>query len=69
MGSRTAHNCIVARISYAGEGDAFRRILNHSPEVSAAYWALRKALNDGVVPARIRMLAFLGSDLTNGCRY
>ncbi|OLC57430.1 MAG: hypothetical protein AUH85_03390 [Chloroflexi bacterium 13_1_40CM_4_68_4] len=59
----------MARISYAGEGDAFRRVLNHSPELSAAYWSLRKVLNDGVVPARIRVLTFLASDLTNGCRY
>ncbi len=59
----------MARISYLGAGSSFRRLLNHSPDVSAAYWELRKALNDGQVPPRIRMLTFLASDLTNHCRY
>jgi hypothetical protein len=59
----------VARISYVGEGNAFRRLLNHSPAVSAAYWSLRKALEEGAVSARIRMLTFLASDVTNECRY
>jgi hypothetical protein len=59
----------MARISYQGEGSSFRRILNHSPQASAAYWSLRKALDDGVVPAKIRMLSFLAVDLTNHCRY
>jgi hypothetical protein len=59
----------VARIGYVGEGNNFRRILNHSPELSAAYWSLRKALNEGVVPAKTRMLSFLASDLTNRCHY
>lgn len=59
----------MARISYRGEGTPFRRILNHSQEVSAAYWALRNTLDEGVVPARIRMLSFLAADLTNRCRY
>jgi hypothetical protein len=59
----------VARISYIGEGSAFRRLLNHSPEVSAAYWALRKALDESEVSAKIRMLSFLASDITNDCHY
>jgi len=59
----------MARVSYVGEGTAFRRLLNHSPAVSSAYWSLRHALDDGEVPAKIRMLGFLGSDVTNGCRY
>jgi hypothetical protein len=59
----------VARVSYVGEGNAFRRLLNHSPGVSSAYWSLRKALDEGELSKRIRMLSFLGSDVTNGCRY
>lgn len=59
----------MARISYQGEGTSFRRLLNHSPAVSQAYWGLRKALDEGAVPAKIRMLTFLASDLTNHCRY
>ena len=59
----------MARISYSGEGTNFRRILNHSPSVSAAYWGLRKALNEGVLSPKLRMLSFLSSDLVNRCRY
>jgi hypothetical protein len=59
----------MARISYSGEGTNFRRILNHSPSVSAAYWGLRKALNEGVLSPKLRMLSFLSSDLVNHCRY
>jgi hypothetical protein len=59
----------MARISYVGEGSAFRRLLNHSPAVSSAYWALRKALDEGELAPRIRILSFLGSDITNGCEY
>lgn len=59
----------MARIPYTGEGSAFRRLLNHSPGVSDAYWSTRKALDEGVVPAKIRMLSFLITDITNGCRY
>ena len=59
----------MARISYAGEGNNFRRLLNHSPQVSAAYWDVRKALNEGVLSAKLRMLSFLSSDLVNRCRY
>ena len=59
----------MARISYAGEGTNFRRILNQSPSVSSAYWELRKALNEGVVSPKLRMLSFLSSDLVNRCRY
>ncbi|MBA2370047.1 MAG: hypothetical protein H0V71_00210 [Chloroflexi bacterium] len=59
----------MARIPYTGEGSAFRRLLNHSPAVSDAYWGLRKALDEGAIPAKIRMLSFLVTDITNGCRY
>lgn len=59
----------MARISYVGQGTSFRRILNHSPELSKAYWALRAGLNEGVLSAKLRMLSFLGVDKTNGCRY
>lgn len=59
----------MARISYAEGATSFRRILNHSPQVSDAYWGLRKALDEGAVPAKLRMLAFLAVDVTNRCRY
>ncbi len=59
----------MARIPYTGEGSAFKKLLNHSPAVSDAYWSTRKALDDGVVPAKIRMLSFLITDITNRCRY
>lgn len=59
----------MARIPYTGEGSAFRRLLNHSPAVSDGYWQLRKALDEGALPAKIRVLSFLAADITNGCRY
>ena len=59
----------MARVSYVGEGSAFRRLLNHSPAVSAAYWSLRGALDESELSPKIRMLSFLATDLTNGCRY
>ncbi len=59
----------MARIGYVGEGTSLRRLLNNSPAVSAAYWGLRKALNDGVVAPKIRMLTTLATDATNHCRY
>jgi hypothetical protein len=59
----------MARISYAGEGNNFRRLLNHSPQVAAAYWEVRKALNEGVLSPKLRMLSFLASDIVNRCRY
>jgi hypothetical protein len=59
----------MARLSYVGEGSAFRRLLNHSPEVSSAYWSLRKALDGSSLSAKIRMLSFLASDVTNDCEY
>ena len=59
----------MARIGYQGEGNNFRRTVNNSPEVSAAYWGLRKALNEGVLSPKLRMLSFLSSDLVNRCRY
>jgi len=59
----------MARIGYTGEGSSFRRLLNHTPAVSKAYWDLRSALNEGVVPAKIRMLSFLATDITDHCRY
>jgi hypothetical protein len=57
------------RIGYRGEGNNLRRLLNNSPDVSAAYWGLRKALNEGVLSPKLRMLSFLASDLTHSCRY
>lgn len=59
----------MARIEYLGQGTNFRRLLNHSPQLSAAYWELRKALNEGVLAPKLRMLSFLSSDVANACRY
>ncbi len=59
----------MPRIGYVGQGTNFRKLLNNSPQVSAAYWELRKALNDGVLSAKLRLLSFLASDVANGCRY
>lgn len=59
----------MPRIGYAGQGTNFRRLLNNAPQVSAAYWELRKALNEGVLSPKLRMLSFLSSDVVNRCRY
>ncbi|HKW78700.1 MAG TPA: hypothetical protein VJQ09_06330 [Candidatus Limnocylindria bacterium] len=59
----------MARLSYIGEGSSFRKLLNHSPGVSAAYWSLRKALDEGELSSKIRLLSFLATDITNGCQY
>ena len=59
----------MARIGYVGQGTNFRRLLNGSPQVSEAYWALRKALNEGVLSPKLRMLGFLASDVANRCKY
>lgn len=59
----------MARISYKEGASSFRRLLNHSPEVSTAYWGLREALNKGAVTPKLRMLSFIACDITNHCRY
>jgi hypothetical protein len=59
----------MARIPYTGEGSAFRRLLNHSPAVSDGYWGLRKALDEGTLSAKVRMLSFLVTDIHNKCGY
>jgi hypothetical protein len=59
----------VPRIDYSGEGNNFRRLVNNAPQVSAAYWELRRALNEGVLSPKLRMLSFLSSDIANNCRY
>lgn len=59
----------MPRIGYLGQGTNFRKLLNNSPQVSAAYWELRKALNDGSLSPKLRMLSFLSSDVVNRCRY
>ncbi len=59
----------MPRIGYVGQGTNFRRLLNNSPQVSAAYWELRKALNEGVLSPKLRLLSFLASDVVNHCRY
>ena len=59
----------MPRIGYVGEGNNFRRLLNNTPQVAAAYWELRRALNEGVLSPKVRMLSFLSSDIVNHCRY
>jgi hypothetical protein len=59
----------VPRIGYVGQGNNFRRLLNNSPHVAAAYWELRRALNESVLSPKLRMLSFLASDVANSCRY
>lgn len=59
----------MPRIGYVGQGNNFRKLLNNAPQVSAAYWELRKALNEGVLSPKLRMLSFLASDVANHCRY
>src|SRR6266508_6448509 len=60
----------MARIGYVGQGNNLRRILNHTPEIAAAYWALRKALNDhSLLSPKLRILSFLSSDKANRCVY
>ena len=59
----------MARISYKEGASSFRKLLNHSPAVSEAYWGLREALNKGAVAPKLRMLSFLAADITNHCRY
>lgn len=59
----------MPRIPYSGQGTNFRKLLNNAPQVSAAYWELRKTLNEGVLSPRLRMLSFLSSDLVNKCAY
>jgi len=59
----------MARIPYTGEGSAFRRLLNHSPAASDGYWGLRKALDEGTLSAKLRMLSFLVTDIHNKCGY
>ena len=60
----------MPRIGYVGQGNNFRKMLNNTPEVSAAYWALRKALNEqSELSPKLRMLSFLASDVANHCRY
>ena len=57
------------RIGYKGEGNNLRRLLNNSPDVAAAYRSVRKALSEGVLSPKLRLLSFLASDIVNKCRY
>ncbi len=59
----------MAKIAYVGQGNNFRRLLNHAPQLAAAYWDLRRALNEGSLVPKLRMLSFLASDHANRCRY
>lgn len=59
----------MPRIGYVGQENNFRKLLNNAPKVSAAYWDLRKALNEGVLSPKLRMLSFLASDVANHCRH
>ena len=59
----------MPKIEYVGQGNNFRKLLNNAPQLSAAYWDVRKALNEGVLSPKLRALSFLSSDLVNHCRY
>jgi alkylhydroperoxidase/carboxymuconolactone decarboxylase family protein YurZ len=60
----------MARIGYVGQGNNLRRLLAHSPEISDAYWGLRKAINEhSQLSPRLRILSFLASDVANRCGY
>ena len=60
----------MARIGYVGQGNNLRRLINHTPEISLAYWALRKAINEhSVLSPKLRLLSFLASDKANRCSY
>lgn len=60
----------MPRIAYVGQGNNFRRLLANSPEISAAYWGLRKALSEhSLLTPRLRILSFLASDVANRCGY
>jgi hypothetical protein len=60
----------VSRISYVGQGNNLRRLIAHTPEISAAYWALRTAINEhSLISAKLRNLSFLASDKANDCLY
>lgn len=57
----------MARIAFVGEGSNYRRVLNHAPEVSQAWAALQKAVNESSIDKRTRMLATLAVDHANRC--
>ena len=60
----------MPRIGYVGQGNNFRKMLNNAPEVAAAYWGLRKALNEqSRLSPKLRILSFLSSDVANSCAY
>ena len=59
----------VAHTFGNGGPEVLRVLIVHAPALSAAYWELRKQLNEGAVSAKLRMLSFLSSDLVNECRY
>jgi len=60
----------VARIGYVGQGNNLRRLIAHTPEISEAYWSLRKAINEhSLLSPRLRILSFLSSDKANRCPY
>lgn len=53
-----------------GQGNNLRRLIAHTPEISAAYWALRTAINEhSLLSAKLRNLSFLASDKANDCLY
>ncbi len=60
----------MARISYVGQGNNLRRLMAHTPQISEAYWALRKAINEhSLLSPKLRILSFLSSDKANHCPY
>jgi hypothetical protein len=60
----------VARIGYVGQGNNLRRLIAHTPEISEAYWAIRKTINEkSLLSPKLRILSFLSSDKANRCPY
>ncbi len=57
----------MARIPYVGEGDNYRKVLNHAPPIAEAISALLKARNESTVAPKVRLLAILAVDHFNGC--
>lgn len=57
----------MARVPSIGEGSNYRKVLNHAPEISAAWAGLQKAINESSIAPKTRMLATLAVDHANRC--
>lgn len=57
----------MARVPNVGEGSNYRKVLNHAPQISAAWADLQKANNESSIAPKTRMLATLAVDHANRC--